>query len=51
MTFSAAFLGAIREHPEKDTPRLGYSDWLEANGDAPRAEFIRVAGHSESFID
>ena len=36
------FLRAIIEHPEDDTPRLIYADWLEENGDPDRAEFIRV---------
>ena len=41
----AAFLADILEHPDDDTPRLVYADWLEENGDtddALRAEFIRV---------
>jgi uncharacterized protein (TIGR02996 family) len=38
----AAFLRDIKEHPEDDTPRLVYADWLEENGDADRAEFIRL---------
>jgi uncharacterized protein (TIGR02996 family) len=33
---------AIRAHPDDDTPRLVYADWLQENGDEPRAEFIRV---------
>jgi uncharacterized protein (TIGR02996 family) len=37
-----AFLQAIRDNPEDDTPRLIYADWLEEHGDAARAEFIRV---------
>ena len=37
-----AFLAAIRENPEDDTPRLVYADWLDDNGDRDRAEFIRV---------
>jgi uncharacterized protein (TIGR02996 family) len=37
-----AFLRAIRDEPDSDTPRLVYSDWLEEQGDAARAEFIRV---------
>lgn len=36
-----AFLRAIRETPDDDTPRLVYSDWLEERGD-PRGEFIWV---------
>jgi uncharacterized protein (TIGR02996 family) len=37
-----AFLGAIRESPDDDTPRLVYADWLDDHGDAARAEFIRT---------
>jgi uncharacterized protein (TIGR02996 family) len=35
-------LAAIREHPEEDTPRLVYADWLEENGQPDRAELIRL---------
>jgi uncharacterized protein (TIGR02996 family) len=40
-----AFLQDILTHPNDDTPRLVYADWLEETGDperAARAEFIRV---------
>jgi uncharacterized protein (TIGR02996 family) len=37
-----AFLADVVEHPDDDTPRLVYADWLEDHGDADRAEFIRV---------
>lgn len=37
-----AFLHAIHASPADDLPRLVYADWLEENGDASRAEFIRV---------
>lgn len=36
-----AFLAAIIEAPDDDTPRLIYADWLEEQGDE-RAELIRV---------
>jgi uncharacterized protein (TIGR02996 family) len=36
-----AFLQEILAHPDDDTPRLIYADWLEERGD-PRGEFIRV---------
>jgi uncharacterized protein (TIGR02996 family) len=39
---ATAFLDDIRQHPDDDAPRLVYADWLEENGDAERAEFIRV---------
>jgi uncharacterized protein (TIGR02996 family) len=35
-------LRAICDEPTDDTVRLVYADWLEENGDAERAEFIRV---------
>src|SRR5262245_71652 len=37
-----AFLEAIREAPEDDTPRLVYADWLDDHGDEARAEFVRL---------
>lgn len=36
-----AFLRTIVAHPNDDTPRLVYADWLEEQGDE-RSEFIRV---------
>jgi uncharacterized protein (TIGR02996 family) len=36
-----ALLRAIGEHPEEDTPRLMYADWLEENGQPERADFVR----------
>jgi uncharacterized protein (TIGR02996 family) len=41
MTHDEAFLEAILEAPQDDTPRLIYADWLEEHGD-PRGEFIRL---------
>jgi uncharacterized protein (TIGR02996 family) len=35
-------LADIGEHPDDDTPRLVYADWLEENGQPERAEFIRA---------
>ena len=37
-----SFWNAIRANPDDDTPRLVYADWLQEQGDEPRAEFIRV---------
>jgi uncharacterized protein (TIGR02996 family) len=37
-----AFLQAIVENPDDDTPRLVYADWLDEHGDADHAEFIRL---------
>src|SRR5262249_3928589 len=42
MTRDEAFLQAILEDPEDDTPRLVYADWLEENGQPERGEFIRI---------
>ena len=45
MSDEAAFLRAICEHPDEDTPRLVFADWLDEQGDdanAAWAELIRV---------
>ncbi len=42
MSHDDAFLQAILETPDDDTPRLIYADWLDEHGDPARAEFIRV---------
>src|SRR5438477_12296826 len=42
MPTAADFLMAILADPDADAPRLAYADWLEEDGDADRAEFIRV---------
>ncbi|WP_166827884.1 TIGR02996 domain-containing protein [Thalassoroseus pseudoceratinae] len=39
---SAPFLQAIVDDPYNDTPRLIYADWLDAQGQSSRAEFIRL---------
>jgi uncharacterized protein (TIGR02996 family) len=51
MTHEEAFLADIREHPDDDAPRLIFADWLDENGDADRAEFIRlrIAHHRERW--
>lgn len=38
----AALLRGILDHPADDLPRLVYADWLDENGQAERAEFVRV---------
>jgi uncharacterized protein (TIGR02996 family) len=38
----AGFLDAIRGEPDEDVHRLVYADWLDDQGDADRAEFIRT---------
>src|SRR5688572_1070690 len=42
MSSHAAFLGAIRENPDDDTPRLAFADWLTEQGESERGEFVRV---------
>jgi uncharacterized protein (TIGR02996 family) len=42
MTDQQRLLKAICQSPEDDVVRLVYADWLEENGDAERARFIRV---------
>ncbi|MBY0455899.1 MAG: TIGR02996 domain-containing protein [Gemmataceae bacterium] len=42
MSDEDALLAAIRAHPDEDTPRLIYADWLDEHGDSARAEFIRL---------
>jgi uncharacterized protein (TIGR02996 family) len=42
MDMQAAFMEDICANPDDDTPRLVFADWLEENGEAERAEFIRA---------
>jgi uncharacterized protein (TIGR02996 family) len=42
MNHDDAFLQAILDAPDDDTPRLVYADWLEEYGQPDRAAFIRV---------
>jgi uncharacterized protein (TIGR02996 family) len=42
MTDEDALLAAIVAHPDDDTPRLVYADWLDEHGQPDRAEFIRL---------
>jgi uncharacterized protein (TIGR02996 family) len=42
MTEHAGLLQAIRDSPDDDTPRLVYADWLDEQGEAVRAEWIRL---------
>jgi uncharacterized protein (TIGR02996 family) len=37
-----AFIATIIESPDDDAPRLIYADWLDEQGEADRAEFIRL---------
>jgi uncharacterized protein (TIGR02996 family) len=50
MATDQAFLDAILDAPDDDTPRLVYADWLEERGRPPdraRAEFIRAQCEAE----
>lgn len=38
----AVLLQAVLDAPDDDAPRLRYAEWLAANGQGARAEFIRV---------
>jgi uncharacterized protein (TIGR02996 family) len=49
MADHTGFLADIIEHPDDDTPRLIYADWLEEHGDAARANFIRAQCHLAQF--
>ncbi len=42
MSDEDALLAAIIANPDEDTTRLVYADWLQENGQAERAEFIRL---------
>jgi uncharacterized protein (TIGR02996 family) len=42
MSDESALLAAILAHPDEDTPRLMFADWLDENGQPERAEFIRI---------
>src|SRR5262245_8052823 len=42
VTHQEAFLQDIIHHPEDDTPRLIFADWLDEYGRPECAEFIRV---------
>lgn len=44
-----AFLRAIFDAPDDDTPRLVYADFLQENGEEERAEFIRVQCELAAF--
>lgn len=51
----AALLAAVRDKPDDDTPRLVYADWCDDNGEAERAEFVRLQvesarGHFGEFL-
>ena len=43
MTERHAFLRAIKDHPDDDTPRLVFADWLDEHGEPERAAELRHA--------
>jgi uncharacterized protein (TIGR02996 family) len=42
VTTGDALLRTILDDPDDDTPRLAYADWLDEQGEAARADFIRL---------
>jgi uncharacterized protein (TIGR02996 family) len=44
------FLRDILAHPEDDTPRLIYADWLDDHGQPERAEFLRAEYRLEAGL-
>src|SRR5262245_46036036 len=42
VTDGEALFRAILDDPDDDLPRLAYADWLEENGQQPRAQLIRL---------
>src|SRR5262249_54054674 len=44
-----ALLDAVFAHPDDDTPRLIYADWLDEHGEGVHAEFIRRQIELERF--
>jgi uncharacterized protein (TIGR02996 family) len=49
MTDRDALYRAILAHPDDDTPRLVYADWLQENDRSEEAEFIRIGCQLESL--
>ena len=43
------FLAEILEHPDDDTPRLIFADWLDDHGEPDRAELIRLQVESAAL--
>src|SRR5579871_2802544 len=58
MNEEAAFLRAICEHPDEDTPRLMFADWLSEQGSAVniawangiRAQIYQARGETDSVL-
>jgi uncharacterized protein (TIGR02996 family) len=51
MSDGESLLRAILDEPDEDVHRLVYADWLEENGGAARAEFIRAQCALARFHD
>jgi uncharacterized protein (TIGR02996 family) len=49
MTDRDALYRAILAHPDDDTPRLVYADWLQENDRSEEAEFIRIGCQLEAL--
>jgi uncharacterized protein (TIGR02996 family) len=47
----ASFVKAIVECPADNTPRLVFADWLEEQGEADRAEYIRLAIRMDDLLN
>lgn len=47
----AAFVRAVCENTDDNTPRLVYADWLEENGDPAHAEVIRLQCRLDNTSD
>lgn len=50
-TEERALCTAIAAHPDEDTPRLVYADWLQEHDQPERAEFIRVQVELATYGD
>jgi uncharacterized protein (TIGR02996 family) len=51
MSDGESLFRAILDEPDEDVHRLVYADWLEENGDAARADFIRAQCALARFHD
>jgi len=47
----AGFISDIIEHPDDDSIRLIYADYLEDHGDPERAAMVRMGRHTEIHVD
>ncbi len=51
MSLEPSFLADILEHPDDDTPRLVFADWLDDHGEADRAFPIDSLYLKRAIID